>query len=317
MKENYEVSIVIPVYNVEKFVKTSLLSALNQDFKSIQYVIVDDCSQDKSMQMVKDVIAHSERRDDIKIVTHEKNSGLSAARNTGIDNSVGKYIYFMDSDDEIIPNCISLHYNKIVSSHADFTVAATKLVGAKSIHIHPIPDNVENFPPLTTYYRRDWSVSATNKLYSREFIDANKLRFIVGMIHEDYLWSYEASKRASKIAVVNVQTYIYKIHPGSITTIRYNDAKIDSMLKVITTINEGIEEGNLEGRKFLDFIKLNTALYILNYHGRESRYAKYRKVQSVRCKVSHTDLASTLLKLPYPLFYMLIKPLYLIYKSIK
>lgn len=317
MKEKYEVSIIIPVYNVEKFVKTSLLSALAQDFNNIQYVIVDDCSQDKSMQIVKDVIEHSARKDDIKIVRHEKNSGLSAARNTGLDHSDGKYIYFMDSDDEIIPNCISLHYNKIVSSHADFTVAATKLVGAKSIHIHPIPDNVEKFPPLTTYYRRDWSVSACNKMYSRRFIDTYNLRFIVGMIHEDYLWSYEASKRASKIAVVNVQTYVYKIHPGSITTIRYNDAKIDSMLKVITTINAGIEEGNTDGREFIDFIKLNTALYILNYHGRESRHAKYRKVQSVKCKVRHNDFASFLLKMPYSLFYTLIKPLYLIYKSIK
>lgn len=318
MKEKlYEVSIIIPIYNVEKYIKPSLLSALSQDFKSIQYIIIDDCGTDKSMKIVSDVLAKSSRKEDVKIIRHKQNSGLSAARNTGIEHSCGEYIYFMDSDDEISKDCITIHYNKIKSTKADFTVANIKLIGARSIHIHPIPTDVDILPPITTYYRRNWSVSACNKMYSRELITRNHLRFVVGMIHEDYLWSYNIAKHAHKIAVINKGTYFYKIHPNSLTTKRYDDAKINSMLKVITTINKDIDEHNIEGKKFIDFIKLNAALYILNYHGRDSQTTKYNKVKSIRCKVKRDNIYSTILKLPYWMFFVLIKPIYYLYKNTK
>ena len=128
---NYIVSIVIPLYNVREYVESALNSALNQTFKSIEYILVDDCSTDGTMDIVESVLQNHYRKSDVYILHHKVNKGLSAARNTGLENSSGEYVFFMDSDDEITVDCIEHHYNAIKSNSVDFTIANIKLVGAK------------------------------------------------------------------------------------------------------------------------------------------------------------------------------------------
>lgn len=277
----YEVSVIIPVYNVEGYVHDSLLSALDQSFESIEYIIVNDCSNDNSMAIVKEVIKNHSREKDVYIYNQERNSGLSSTRNLGIKYARGKYLFFMDSDDEISKDCIKLHYNTILSKGADFTVANVEQIGARSVHIHSVDKNVENMEPLVSYFRRQWSVSAWNKLYKREFVEEKNIRFINGIHHEDYLWSYEIAKNANSLALVEEKTYKYKIRPGSITTIVNGDIKIQSMLYVIDVINKDLSTHIDEKKRFIDFVGFNTALYILNYQGKHSRKFYYSKLQRI------------------------------------
>ena len=302
----------MPVYNVAKFVEVSLRSALSQDFDSIEYIIVNDCATDNSLEIVKRVVDSSSRKDDVVIVNRETNGGLSAARNTGLERAHGKYVYIMDSDDEISNDCISLLYAKAENSCVDFVVSNFRLVGSKSVHIHPIPLDVCDKRPLESYFSRSWSVSACNKLYRRDFIDEHKLRFVEGIHHEDYLWSYEVAKNARNLDVVEKQTYDYKIRQGSITTIVNGDLKIKSMLYILKTISK--DDSGLDSLRdrFLGFVGFNTALYILNYKGERTRKEYYDELRMIT--PSRPTIFNKLTKLSYYIFVPLIKPVYIIYK---
>ncbi|KAA6338764.1 Chondroitin synthase [termite gut metagenome] len=101
----YKITLSMPVYNVEKYVERALLSALNQTFESIEYLIVDDKGTDNSMDVVRKLIANHPREKDVRIIDHGVNQGLGAARNSAIKEAKGEYLYCMDSDDEITKNC--------------------------------------------------------------------------------------------------------------------------------------------------------------------------------------------------------------------
>lgn len=313
----YKVSIVFPVYNVEKFVEVSLKSALSQDYDSIEYVIVNDCATDGSMDIIAEVLSHSPRKQDVFIISHNKNQGLSAARNTGLDNSKGDYVFFMDSDDEISEDCISKHVAALERENADFTVANFNLVGSKSVHIHNIPKDVGNKKVIDTFFERAWSVSACNKLYKKIFLKVNNIHFVNGMQHEDYIWSFKIACHAYRLAYVEKATYDYKIRNNSITTAVYRDLKISSMLYVLNTISNAEESKTKLGHQFLNFVKMNTALYILNYQGNNTRASYYNQLKRIDTRLDPHNKFGYLLKMPYPLFFLFMKPLYTLYKTLQ
>ena len=104
-----KITIVVPVYNVEPYIEDCLKSVAEQTYKGdIECIIVDDCTPDGSCAIIEHFINEYNGSIDFKLLHHTKNRGLSAARNTGIGAATGEYIYFLDSDDEITPECIEL-----------------------------------------------------------------------------------------------------------------------------------------------------------------------------------------------------------------
>lgn len=314
------VSIIIPLYNVENYVVNSLMSAFSQDFKDIEYLLIDDCSTDNTMNIVNDFINKHPRANSVRIIHHNKNLGLSEARNTGLLNAHGDYIFFMDSDDIITEDCISKHYQVIQKNpDADFSVANIQLEGAKSLHIKPITSIIEEMPPLESYLKKMWNVSACNKLYKKSFILDNSLTFKSGLYHEDILWSYNIAKKSCKIVLVDKFTYIYKTHSNSITTHKNDYRKLDSLIFILTTMINDFHKLNKNHYnifffKFIDFWRLNSALLLLNYKGNYYEQSKYyNKIQRLS-NVKMMSVYSLLVKLPYPLFYILVKPMYVLYK---
>lgn len=319
---NNIVSVIIPLYNVENYVEISLNSAFNQTVDNIEYILVDDCSTDRTMEVVSKLVKESSCSSRVRIVCHENNRGLSAARNTGMKYAGGDYIFFMDSDDEITPDCIEKHYEALRESDVDFTIANTRLEGAKSIHMKPISDKVKVLPVITSYLKRVWSASACNKLYRKDFLEENELIFQEGLLHEDILWSYKVASKAQKAALVVEATYIYKVRANSITTHKNNSRKIESLLFILRTIYADWEGGNISAEyrkdyfRFIDFWRLNTALLLLNYNGsykeRNNYYSQIAKI----VKENEINLHSCMLKLPYCIFFLLAKPAYSLYKKI-
>lgn len=316
------VLIIIPLYNVEQYVEVALESAFNQTFADIEYILVDDCSTDQTMEVVDRLVAECSRRNSIKIVHHEKNGGLSAARNTGIEYASGNFIFFMDSDDEIVPDCIERHYEVLKASDADFTIANIRLEGAKSIHIKPISDEVKRIPLRTSYLKRMWSVSAWNKLYRRRFLEENELTFQEGLLHEDILWSYKVVSKAKTAAFVTEATYVYKIHQGSITTSKNSKRKIDSLLYILNVLmNEWNSGKTIVSRdpafiRFFDFLRFNTVLLLLNYSGTRKEQRRYYQQLGNMCIGKYNDLYSFLLSMPFFIFSILIGPIYYVYKRL-
>lgn len=121
-----QITIGMPVYHVEKYVRKSLLSALDQDFTlPYEILIVDDCGTDRSMDIVHEVISQHPSGDKVRIIRHDKNLGLGEARNTIIRNAKGKYLFFLDSDDWIFSNSLSVLYAKAEETQAEVTCGSS------------------------------------------------------------------------------------------------------------------------------------------------------------------------------------------------
>lgn len=316
------VTIIIPLYNVEKYVEVSLMSALNQTYEDIEYILVNDCSIDNTMKIVREIVLSHPRSQSIKIFQHTENRGLSAARNTGLEHANGEYVFFMDSDDEITLDCIEKHYNAIISENADFTVGNIDLIGQKkSVHIKPISIIALHLSPLESYFARMWNISACNKLYRKEFLVGNGLSFQAGLLFEDILWSYFVAKNASKLALVESATYKYFVRSNSITTQKNKAKKIDSLLFIFQTIYEDVScDINIFLDKtkvfyFFDTWRFNTALLLLNYVGSFSEAQKYYKQLKSMMKYKSKSFYFYCLKMPFIFFYLIFKPAYFLYKK--
>ena len=124
----YEVTIGIPVYNVEKYIRLTMDSALAQTFPSIEFLVLDDCGTDGSMDIVREYQRNHPRGKDIRIVRQPKNGGIGVARNRIIDEAAGKYLFFMDSDDTLPSNAIQLLYDAIIKDHAQIAYGSNERI---------------------------------------------------------------------------------------------------------------------------------------------------------------------------------------------
>lgn len=317
------VSLIIPVYNVELYIEASLHSALNQTYAHIEYIVVDDCSTDNSMQIVQKFVREHPRGKDIRICRHERNKGLSAARNTGMQAAKGAYIFFMDSDDEITSDCIELHYNAIKRSGADFTVGFIKLMGATSKHIVNHDFGILNRPNiLSAFLKGQFIETAWNKLYLKKILLENSLAFIPGLLHEDILWGVKISSLASVVVAVPQETYLYKVRSSSITTDRCSVKRLNSyayIIKQLISIRDKDALGDMERKMYSDYISRLQFTFALLLQISELSYSDRRKLflQVVRLNPQKGGKYSFALKLPYCLFVLLFNFPYRVYKHLK
>lgn len=212
------VSIIIPIYNVENWIRDSLNSALEQTYTNIEYILVDDCGNDNSIEIVKDIIVcHKDK--DIKIIHHEVNKGLSEARNTGLKEAKGEYVFFMDSDDLIAKDCIELHVKAVAMYDADFSDGNVSIIGAKHNNFKPYNDlSIINDKQLLYFYFDGLHICGWNKLVKRSFLLDNGLMFKKDMLYEDMLWVLQLCSVAKISVVLPQYTYQYMVRPDSITT---------------------------------------------------------------------------------------------------
>lgn len=216
-----KISIVIPVYNVAPYIEDCLQSVMNQTWQgSLECILVDDCGTDDSMQLIEQKLQAYSGKVDFRIIRHQQNRGLSAARNSGIDAAKGDYVYFLDSDDEITPDCIERLSKPLESRNYDFVVGGYQIIGSQ-VQMDPLrlEDGVSlNGEEVLQAYRvKDWYLMSVNKLYQVAFLNRHHLRFLEGIIHEDELWSFQIACLAQSLYAANHVTYLYKIREGSIT----------------------------------------------------------------------------------------------------
>jgi glycosyltransferase involved in cell wall biosynthesis len=209
------VSIIMPIYNVESYIEATLSSVFNQTYKNIEYILVDDCGTDNSMNKIYEMLESDIYKDkNVKVIKHECNKGVSAARNTGVTNSSSEYIFFMDSDDIITPNCIELHMNAMKKSKLDFTVGGIETVGSKTVHIRRLDNKIVEGRVVDAFLKRGWDPGPCNKLINKDFLLRNNIQFTDGIRFEDILWAYYMSKNANRIELIAEQTYKYMMHKG-------------------------------------------------------------------------------------------------------
>lgn len=223
------VSIIVPVYNVQDYIIECLASIAAQTYTSgVECIIVDDCGQDESMAKAEKFLQDYHGEILFSIVSHEQNRGLSAARNTGIMHANGEYVYFMDSDDTILPDCLK-HLMDVTLRYSDAEMIAagaktTIKKDAKRFTMEKLFPDYSNNPEwiARTLFRRGGKkgipVTAWNKLVRRDFLLQHQLFFCEGMIHEDELWNFMLAQELSCIAFCKHDTYCYRTRPQSIVT---------------------------------------------------------------------------------------------------
>ena len=253
MSDKIKVSIVIPVYNVAPYIAECILSVKNQTWKGrLECIFVDDCGNDDSMAVVEKELQGYEGTVDFRIIHHERNRGLSAARNTGLDASTGDYVYFLDSDDEITPDCIELLAQPLEGNEFDLVVGDYRIVGSdmsKPPLLLPDGDCLYGKAVLHSYRRGEWYMLSVNKLYRIDFLRSNHLYFLEGIIHEDELWSFQIACLAKSLYVRGSETYLYKVREGSITVCRDHQRRCESIKVILKEMREFSFAHQLQGNK--------------------------------------------------------------------
>lgn len=254
---NPKVSVIIPIYNVEKYLERSVGATRNQTLKDIEIILVDDESPDNCPQMCD---RFKEEDDRIKVV-HKKNGGLGLARNSGLEVATGDYVFFLDSDDYIDLDTLECMYNAAVANDADFVrVDNYRENGSGKIL------NADYVPPMREgFYNKDElrkellypqlgmgpkesgdkyvSCSVWRNLYRKQIIDDSNLRFVSEreMISEDIPFNLDFMTRANKAFVINRKFYHYIVNENSLTQ-SYKADRFDKELELYRGLQKKLRE---------------------------------------------------------------------------
>lgn len=224
MNNKYLVTIAIPVYNVEKYISECILSALNQSYNNIEIIIVDDRGRDNSMIIVESIINKYHGNKTIRIISHDKNKGLSEARNTAIRNAKGDYLYFMDGDDYITNDCIEILLHSMKENEVDFIAASYQEINEDGSNRH-ITKTLENITikedkAIKRYFFKDYSqnniTTTWNKLFKLHFLRKNNLSFIPGIFYEDNIFTLQICTLCKSFTSMSNTTYFYRQRNNSI-----------------------------------------------------------------------------------------------------
>lgn len=221
---NIQISVIIPVYNVEKYLRKCIESVLNQSFRNYEIILVDDGSTDSSGLICDE---YSSKYDFITVI-HKANGGLSQARNRGIDTSVGDYIIFIDSDDYVHPEMFKTLFDLNKKCGSEISACDKAFVFENNGLIEYGTENEkewiftpeEAFVKITDFYGK-LGMEMWNKLYKRELF--NQIRFPEGKIFEDQATQYKLIFNAKKISYIEKSLYFYLRRENSITTQIYSE----------------------------------------------------------------------------------------------
>ena len=232
-----EVSIIVPVYQVEKYIRQCVDSILAQTFTDFELILVDDGSKDQSGKIC-DEYARMDTR--VKVI-HKENGGAADTRNRGVNQAVGNYVMFVDSDDYLAPTMLECLYRNILNENADIA-ACNYLYFFENDRKKDFATNVQSEVLTGTeifYYRKNernygfWTV-VWNKLMKRETV--GKVRFRSGKYYEDEFWANEIYQMDIKIVTIPECLYYYRQHENS--TMRQK--KIARSLDLIEAYQERI-----------------------------------------------------------------------------
>lgn len=246
------ISVIIPVYNVEKYLAECVDSVLRQTHTDYEILLVDDGSTDSSGQMCDEYA----RKDSRIRVIHRPNGGLSAARNTGLKAAQGKYIYFLDSDDYIEERALE-HLTALAEQETadivffdgfvffdeceeDDTVSRytrkeqyTPENGRKMLHQQLLRDEYRTAVPLM--------------LFQKDYLNRHRLWFEEGIIHEDELFTFQVYNADGRTAHCHEQLYARRIRPASIMTSSSALRRYDSMLRIYYVLSDMYRNGKASG----------------------------------------------------------------------
>ena len=226
-----DISVIVPIYNAEKYLNKCVDSLINQTKKELEFILVNDGSTDKTEEIIK---SYKDSR--IKYFKN-KNQGIGKTRNFGIEKATGKYIMFLDSDDYLKNNACEILYKSVEKTDADLAICDFYKIYDSGVEekiklLSFNPTTLRKTPSLVN----EINLAPWNKLYKKELITKNKIKFVENLKYEDAPFVIEAFSKAGKITKVDEYLNYYLIHGNSETTVR--DKRCFDILKIIDLIRK-------------------------------------------------------------------------------
>lgn len=248
MKSNCFFSIIIPAYNVEKYIEQSVNSILNQTYQNFEIIIINDGSKDNTGKIIDKLYQNNSK---IKII-HKENEGLSKARNTGIKKSIGEYLIFLDGDDYWNSNeALAQIFTKIKKDKNDLVMIGlqkyfeeTKTIVNKKLFDSKIPITIKNLLK-TNYYK----ASACDKIIKKSSFINNDLTFPEGLLSEDIIYCSNLLNKVKNIGLINENIYVYRQHKSSIT----KNINVKNIEDILTMLKEGLKNKNSLNYNYLAY----------------------------------------------------------------
>lgn len=287
MTNNPLVSIVVVVYNTEKYLNDCMDSVVNQTYNNLEIICVDDCSTDNSLKILESYALKDSR---IKIITNEKNSGSGITRNKGIDAAHGKYILFVDSDDWIDLTLCEMGIEAAKKNNSDMIFYSYYDVNEdKKIKKNGCPNlnQLENFddssrralliPPMTPWCR----------FWSLEFLSREKIRFTIHRRGQDQLPPWLGALLCEQVSIVDESLYYHRTNPGQIT--KSGDERSLSIIDVCQNLKDELVKRNLFDRFEDDFWIYKFSVIIQIYYT-SNKLVKKMLLQKINLSVEEKKM---------------------------
>lgn len=245
-------SIIVPIYNVEKYLSACIDSILAQTYGDYEIILVDDGSTDTSPQICDQ---YANQYACIHVI-HKPNGGLSDARNVGLKVARGEYIFFIDSDDYLIDNAVlSRIVDKlkgkpdVVAFKAVKWFESTGKMGVNTYDLSVSSDSLEPYEKYLELIDKDtYSNSAWSKVIKHSILDVNHIEFEKGLLGEDNDWYYKVVSHLTSLELINEPLYVYRQRAGSITK-TYTKKNMEHLLWIIEKWTKYVNEGEFTGNK--------------------------------------------------------------------
>ena len=250
------ITIIVPIYNVGKYLDKCIESILNQTYKNIEIILVNDGSIDNSREIIEKYKKSDKR---IKAI-HKENEGVSSARNTGLDIATGKYICFADGDDYLMPDYIEYLYSMIKKNKTE--IALTKLMFSNFDNNQSLEDIQELYTGEKTaidIMLYNIPIGVYCKMFSKEFLDNNNIRFFTDIyIGEGFNFNVKAFQRAKNVSIGYRKIYYYRRDNETSATTKFSKEKWINGLKAIDVMKENFFISNTRTINAWNFAKWRT-----------------------------------------------------------
>ena len=229
--KNPKISVIVSVYNTEKYIEKCLDSLLNQTYSNIEIVVINDCSTDGSLKILK---KYAKKYDNMILIENKENKGLSYSRNVGLEKATGEYIGYIDSDDYVDSTYYEQMMKAIKKEKSEIAIADMKIAYEDGSFPDYVSKGCNGEVNTLNIIKNGLAASACNKLFKREIIE--KYKFSEGKLNEDLAVILPSIVAAKKISYVENNNYYYVQHTGSIQNSRFSDRRFDIFYGVELTL---------------------------------------------------------------------------------
>ena len=234
--KSIKISVIIPIFNAEKYISDCLESIINQTLKDIEIILINDGSNDKTEQIIKEFA----KKDKRIIILKQKNKGAGAARNKGIQISKGEYISFIDSDDMFHYKTLEISYENLIKFNSDIVLFYGKKFKHKKDII--INEKIESFK-IKNFTMKKWCCVTWNRVWRASIIKNNNITFGIIKSGEDNIFNAKIFPFLNNITILDVKLVYHRLHKGSLSS--YIENKTLNLYNSIPSIIKTWKNNNI------------------------------------------------------------------------